>query len=254
MTPFENQLNNQKERNIFTNLEISSRIIKTKDCASRVFDSVLESHPEAKDFSWFEPLRMGLLDFIDTYEQQFSISSYISSVETRYIGSFTSLLRKSEVKGLSEFTEDELRQPHMQWLKFLDRKYRHYRESFPELSAMNCVTMARYHHINVLTDEEIKSLLQEFTSPDCLYSGGMVFSDWASWYESSKEKLDTSDKPKILPKHSDCMFKTLIAWKDQSKEENIEWLCRNYEIHPFHESIVSEWIDESKMRPEFLNS
>ncbi|MEF1336439.1 hypothetical protein REH81_06545 [Vibrio rotiferianus] len=249
MTGFENQLKTEFERGVFLILEIKTRCVKTIHELNNVFVGLLRDQPAASELNWVEPLRLAILDLAGTGAEYFSVRDYVQSIERRYKGTVL-LLDDRQVKGLSEFTADELKAPHMQWIKELDRKvhaYREihaYREMFPDLNDSGAVTMARYSTLKDLSDQELFDLYKAFSTRECPFNTSMNFSDWVEWYEGSKAYFDSEGN--VIPELAKQMLKTLIAWKDQSLDENKYWLCRNYEIHPSHEKTITAWIIESR--------
>lgn len=243
MTGFENQLKTEFERGVFLILEIKTRCVKTIHELNNVFVGFLRDQPAASDLDWVEPLRLAILDLAGTGAEYFSVRDYVQSIERRYKGTAL-LLDDRQVKGLSAFTAEELEAPHMQWIKELDRKVHAYREIFPDLKDSGAVTMARYSTIKDLSDQELFELYKVFSDRECTYNTSMDFSDWVEWYEGSKAYFDSAGN--VIPEFANQMLKTLIAWKDQSLDENKYWLCRNYEIHPSHEAKITAWIIESR--------
>ncbi|MFZ3397474.1 hypothetical protein LCS82_08520 [Vibrio harveyi] len=243
MTGFENQLKTELERGFFLLLEIKTRCIKTMHELNNVFVGLLRDNPAASELDWVEPLRLAILDLAGTGTEFFSVHDYVESIERRYKGTAL-LLGDRQVIGLSAFTANELKAPHLQWVKELDRKIHGYREIFPDLNDSGAVTMAKYSTLKELSDQELYELYKEFSSHECPYNTSMNFSSWVEWYEGSKAYFDGEGN--VIPELSKQMLKTLTAWKDQSLEENKYWLCRNYEIHPSHEKIITPWIIESR--------
>lgn len=243
MTGFENQLKTEFERGVFLLLEIKTRYIKTIHELNNIFVGLLRELPAASDLDWVEPLRLAILDLAGTGTESFSVHDYVQSIVCRYKGTVL-LLGNRQVKGLSAFTVDELNAPHMQWIKELDRKVHAYREMFPDLNDSGAVTMARYSTLKCLGDQELYDLYKAFSTRECPYNTNMEFSDWVEWYEGSKAYFDSEGN--VIPEFATQMLKTLIAWKDQTLDENKYWLCRNYEIHPLHEETISSWIIESR--------
>ena len=243
MTGFENQLKTEFERGFFLTLEIKTRCIKTIHELNNVFVGLLRELPAASNLDWVEPLRLAILDLAGTGAEYFSVRDYVQSIERRYKGTVL-LLDDTQVKGLSEFTADELNAPHMQWIKELDRKVHAYRDIFPDLNDSGAVTMARYSTLKDLSDQELFVLYKAYSTRECPYNTSMDFSDWVEWYEGSKAYFDSEGN--VIPEFATQMIKTLIAWKDQTLDENKYWLCRNYEIHPSHEKTITSWIIESR--------
>lgn len=243
MTGFENQLKTEFERGFFLILEIKTRCVKTIHELNNVFVGLLRERPAASELDWVEPLRLAILDLAGTGNEYFSVHEYVQSIERRYKGTVL-LLDDRQVKGLSAFTADELKTPHMQWIKELDRKVHAYREMFPDLNDSAAVSMARYSSQKDLSDQELFELYKAFSNRECPYNTSMDFSGWVEWYEGSKAYFDSEGN--VIPELAKPMLKTLIAWKDQSLDDNKYWLCRNYEIHPSHEKNITAWINESR--------
>lgn len=245
MLGFENQLKTEHERMVFSVLEIRSRCSKTPEDIDKVFSSLLKDKPEAAGMAWFEPLRAAVVAFStenSKEDEYLSIATYIRSIERKYMG-YPVLFGVREPKGLSEFSEEELSAPHMQWVKELDRKYHMYLEKFPSLSKAGGLTLARYSTLSHLSDYELLTLHTNFKSNDCDYNTCMSFADWVEWYENSKSKFDEKGTP--APELAESLQKNREAWKEQSQEEIEYWLCRNYEIHPYHENLITSWCAET---------
>ncbi|CAH7131400.1 conserved hypothetical protein [Vibrio chagasii] len=242
MSAFENQLTTSEDRLVFSHVELKTRMNKTKEDIAKSFDYVLKQRPEAASMPWFTSLRDAVIDFV-TDEENASVACYIDSIEYKYTGRVILMLNE-DVEGLFAFTESELSAPHMQWLKVLDRKYHEYRDLFTEIDSGACFAMARYSTLHNLTSEKLKELYKAFTDPKGRWFIGLTFKQWADWYHKSEEMFDESGYP--LAEQAEKMFKTLTVWKDQDFDENVRWLCRNYEIHPFHKPNISKWIAESR--------
>lgn len=243
MTGFENQLKTEFERGIFLLLEIQTRCVKTIHELNDVFVGLLHQQPATSELDWVESLRTAIHDLAGSGNEYLSVRDYVQSIERRYKGT-AFLLDDRQVKGLSAFTADELEASHMQWVKELDRKVQAYRVKFPDLNDSGAVTMARHSTLSEQNDQELFDLYKAFIIHECPYNTSMKFSDWVEWYEGSKAYFDTEGN--VLPEFATQMLKTLITWQGRNLDENKYWLCRNYEIHPFHEPIICQWIIESR--------
>lgn len=245
MIGFENQLKTEDERTAFFCLEVNSRSIKSVNDVNSVFNDTIYSKPILKTLDWVEPLRTAMLQFVSSNtddNERNGIREFIKETKQKYIGSlFLSI--KDDVKGLSVFSQEELDLPHMRWIIALDKKYRHYRSVFSNLRTTACVTMATYSTLSDLSDDKLLELYQSFRSIDCDYNCSMDFSDWVNWYVNSAAKFDVSGE--LLETEANQMKKTLIAWNGQSIDSLTYWITRNYEIHPFHEDKITEWIVET---------
>lgn len=244
-TGFEFQLNSEAEKNAFQTLELRTRMAESGSDISRVFEKYLNENPESEKFSWIASLKSSLISYAETKDEEghLSVKDYLQSVVRKYIGNVM-LFGQQEPIGLSQFSKEELLEPHMQWIKEVDKKYHEYRKAFPDMRSGSCFVMARHSSLGELSNQEVYDLFNQFTDPDEDYFVGMDFSDWVNWYISSRAKFD--DEGKLLPEDASRMFKTLTAWKDYSLEDNISFLHRNFEIHPMHEERTVPWIIESR--------
>lgn len=245
MIGFENQLKTEEERTAFFCLEVNSRSIKNVNEVNSVFNDVIHSKPILKTLDWVEPLRTAMLHFVSSNtedNERNGIRELIQEIKQKYVG-YSFLSKKDDVNGLSVFSQEELDLPHMRWIIALDKKYRHYRSVFSNLRTTAGVNMATYSTLGEISDDKLFELHQSFRSIDCDYNCSMDFSNWVDWYISSASKFDASGK--LLESEANQMQKTLIAWEGQSVDSLIYWITRNYEIHPFHEEKITEWIVET---------
>lgn len=216
MSVFKNQLKTKEEREIFLVLELNIQYNKTIESLISSFESVEKRFPNISLFPWYEPLKK---DFIEQYQnkenEQKSLNQYFRFIERQYIGR-PSLFFSNEPLGLSNFSEKELAEPHKQWIKELDRKYKHYHAIFPTLKNQSCLNMARYSTLNDLSDNELLDLYTVFSSLDCDYNTSMTFFEWVEWFETSKENLNSDLS--FTEKFDEKMTTLFHAWKNDSDE------------------------------------
>ncbi|UKA04949.1 hypothetical protein [Photobacterium damselae] len=246
MSAFTNQLNSKDEFNLFKRIEIRTRCEDSKQGIADQFDKTLKQFPDAERYQWFNSLKEAVLDFCEKEGEPRSVSDYLEAMEDIYTGS-TVLIGLQEVKGLSAFAEEELDQPHMQWLKPFDSRYKAYRVSYPDLKASSCLRMAAHKSFNGVTDDELYKLRVAFIDMDFEHFG-LGFADWIKWFESSKNYFDGNNQ--IKQESAEKMLKTLKVWLDSGSTNIKEWLCRNYEIHPFHSYIADELIEKAQAQAQ----
>ena len=253
-TGFENQLKTERELDAFIFLEVVSRSSNTDEDIERVFERMLKKYPEAKSYNWVDPLRKSVIEYNRNKEEDdhLSVRDYVRSIRDRYVGSVLLLVKNCGPKGLSGFSEDELSQPHMEWVKIVDKKYHEYEKMYPEIRTSSYLSMAMYSTIDNLSNEELFKLRTDFFSKDSEYGAAMDFSDWVDWYVKSSKLFDSEGS--ISPDIATRMFKVLNSWKDDTNENNLYGLSRNFEFHPYHNDALLKWIVESKEIIENQNS
>lgn len=246
MIGFENQLSTQSERDLFFCFELNTRCCKDKADLENTIACLIESKPELKGADWFSPLYTDFLNYVEQNHSKDelytpSVSSYLRAVLDKYSGTLT-FWKPDNFKGLKAFTEDELAQPHMRWIKCIDAKRSSLQKELPDLRVSSAIAMARYCEPceKKLSSDELHKLFKFFYSCDCNHMASMDFSDWANWFIKTRDMFDTNSFP--LPEFGEQIKQSLEKRKQESLSEQQDWVEYRFEIHPFYEEAILNWL------------
>lgn len=243
------QLDNQADLDVFLSLEMNLRCLNGKDGLRKALARMEKSFPSRKasyESDWYKSLIGAIKPFYypdvggrsgeDDYTHP--LNEFLQAQMSKLNGSSLMLLMRM-TPNLGNFSEAELSQPHMQWLKAYTGRINQIKADYPECKGL--IRLTRVHPIMGLSDDKLIELGQEFE--DSGYYCGMNFTDYVNWYVRSCANFEKENES--LPADLEAkLLKTLRVWSENSndKDSHCENLCRNYEFHPQHKGFIAKLV------------
>lgn len=259
---FSLQLTDETDLIVLQSIEMALRHGKYDDGIDRMlarFNKDFASRAESYSKPWFTSLITAIRPYYikeldcdtgepisDVYDNAFN--SFIEAMIKRLNGnrSIFMMFGKDYQFSLEHFTQEELAQPHMQWLPLFYARHQALRATFPTVK--NLIGMACIHPSHAIPDTMLLALKQSYHADnDQGFDTVMSYVSYVDWYINSRGHFEIEDV-RIEPEYASRMERTLEAWHESRPDEPIEthvdWLCRNYEFHPQHRAFVLQWATE----------
>ena len=253
---FSLQLTDSTDLIVVRAIEMSLRCCKEPDGIDRMlakFDKDFASRSDSYQKPWFISLINAIRPYYikeldsdtgepvsDCYENAFN--NFIEAMLTKLNGgrSLFMLMGRPVNFDLHNFTQDELAQPHMQWVTLFVSRHNALRAAFPHVK--NVIAMACIHPSHQIADSMLLTLKESYHAEE--FDIVMSYVEYVNWYLKSRGHFET-ESVKLDGEYGARMERTLEAWHtsspDQALETHVDWLCRNYEFHPQHREFVTAW-------------
>jgi hypothetical protein len=237
------QMNDKESIQAAQYIEFKFRCLNGVDGLNLAVESIKKEKPARLEFDWVPPLLEAVSAFYTPLDDSFPDRGYTNPFECFIEAVFEKLsggdiLHLAESFSLEHFSEDELSQPHLQWVKKFVQRH-------AELSMISkpfAIRMAQVHPLEKVDDATLLELNDEFNKNNINH---MEFTDYVRWFTRSRDHFLVENET-LEPECEKRMKETLFAWFQGGQSDVGElcyWLARNYKFHKKHHDFLKRLIE-----------